>query len=284
MHDAALAKLHAALDEIDKIRPDAWYRNLSPRQRAEMEFHNRDRAPTAQAEARAQDTYEKFYGNKKYYSATRRSVDYGDSWIDEHSPGKVVLDYACGNGKMALRAAKAGAKLAIGIDISDVSIANCQRSAAELGLSNVRFVQANAEATMLPDESIDTVLCFGMLHHLDLSYAFPELRRIMKEGGRLFAAEALDYNLAIKLYRMLTPDMRTEWEKAHILSHKDLRFARRFFDIGEIRYWHPTAYIGGKIRPLLPVLDLADRVLERIPLVQLWSWIWTFELIRPKKL
>ncbi|HZQ00370.1 MAG TPA: class I SAM-dependent methyltransferase [Reyranella sp.] len=279
-----MAKLHAALDEIDKIRPDAWYRNLSPRQRAEMEFHNRDRAPTAQAEARAQDTYEKFYGNKKYYSATRRSVDYGDSWIDEHSPGKVVLDYACGNGKMALRAAKAGAKLAIGIDISDVSIANCQRSAAELGLSNVRFVQANAEATMLPDESIDTVLCFGMLHHLDLSYAFPELRRIMKEGGRLFAAEALDYNLAIKLYRMLTPDMRTEWEKAHILSHKDLRFARRFFDIGEIRYWHPTAYIGGKIRPLLPVLDLADRVLERIPLVQLWSWIWTFELIRPKKL
>ena len=32
--------------------------------------------------------------------------------------------------------------------------------------------------------------------------------------------------------------MRTEWEKAHILSLKDVRFARRFFTVGEVRFWH----------------------------------------------
>jgi hypothetical protein len=77
--------------------------------------------------------------------------------------------------------------------------------------------------------------------------------------------------------------MRTEWEKAHILSHADLRFARRFFDVGEVRYWHVTGYVGGKFPLLLPALDSVDRVLERIPGVQLMSWIWTFELIRPPK-
>ena len=44
----------------------------------------------------------------------------------------------------------------------------------------------------------------------------------------VLGVEALDYNPLIKLYRQLTPDMRTEWEKAHILSLKDLRFAQKF--------------------------------------------------------
>jgi len=195
-----------------------------------------------------------------------------------------VLDYACGQGGLARQAAKSGAKLAIGLDISDVSIHNARELAKADGFeANTYFLQANAEDTRLPDECIDVAICAGMLHHLDLSYAFPELRRIMKVGGRILAGEALDYNPAIKLYRYLTPQMRTEWEKAHILSHSDLRFAKRFFDVGEIRYWHVTGYVGGKIPFMLPALDAVDRVLEGIPLLQLMAWIWTFELIRPPK-
>ena len=44
-------------------------------------------------------------------------------------------------------------------------------------------------------------MCCGMLHHLDLSYAFPELRRILSLEGKILAIEALDYNPIIKLYR-----------------------------------------------------------------------------------
>ena len=119
-----------------------------------------------------------------------------------------------------------------------------------------------------------------MLHHLDLSYALPELRRILKPGGKILAVEALDYNPAIKLYRMLTPDMRTEWEKAHILSLKDIEFAKRFFKLGEIKYWHVIGYAAGKFPSLHGVLDLIDRVLEKIPLVKRMSWMFTFELIQ----
>lgn len=275
--------LLACLDRLKVVAPSEWYDELSPRQRAEMDFHNVNRDRSVQSVVAAQDTYEQFYGNVKYYSTTQRSLAYSYEWIERHSRGKVVLDYACGDGNIALRAARAGAGLVVGIDISDVSIENCRAKAAAEGLTNVIFVQSNAENTKLPDESFDAIFCFGMLHHLDLSYAFPELRRILKVGGKILAAEALDYNPAIKLYRKLTPQMRTDWEKSHILSLKDLRFAERFFEVGDVKFWHVVGYAAGKFPWMAPILEPIDRIIERIPLAKLMAWMWTFELVRPDK-
>ena len=278
-----LQSLRAQLDAISEISTPQWMESLTPRGMAELEFHNRAR-DLKRKEQLDQDTYEKFFGNRKYYAATKRSHVYINDWIARHAPGAIVLDYACGHGGSARHAARSGAKLSIGLDISDVSIRNAQDLAKAEGVEeNTYFLQANAEDTRLPDECIDVAICMGMLHHLDLSYAFPELRRILKVGGKILAGEALDYNPAIKLYRYLTPQMRTEWEKAHILSHADLTFAKRFFDVGEVRYWHVIGYVGGKFPILLPALDAVDRVLESMPFVQLMSWMWTIELVRPPK-
>jgi ubiquinone/menaquinone biosynthesis C-methylase UbiE len=273
--NCGMNELTSALDNIDQIGNDTWLETLDSRKRAEMEFHNRDRDPQfVEAANKAADTYEKFYGNKKYYNATRRSKEFVDDWIARNARGKVFLDYACGNGKYALHAAKSGADLSLGFDISNVSVVNARRAAA--GVPNIRYFQADAENTKLPDNCIDTVICSGMLHHLDLSFAFPELRRILKPGGMILAVEALDYNPAIKFYRMMTPDMRTEWEKAHILSLKDVAFASRFFSVEEVRYWHVLGYAGGKVPALMPLLDAADRLLERVPLINRMAWMFTF--------
>ncbi|NLO90657.1 MAG: class I SAM-dependent methyltransferase, partial [Elusimicrobia bacterium] len=172
-----------------------------------------------------------------------------------------------------------GAALAIGIDISDESVRNANADAKALGLDNVVFVQADAENTCLPDSSVDVILCSGMLHHLDLSYAFPELRRILKPGGRILAGEALNCNPFIKLYRKLTKSMRTEWEANHILGLADLDFAARFFDIREVRFWHVVGYLGAHLPLFKGIFDSLDRfVLERIPLVNRMAWIFTFEM------
>lgn len=279
----AVEELLHRIDEIDRIGNDKWIEKLEPRKLAELEFHNRDRDRNFVKESKAGDSFEKFYGNKKFYTTTARSRDYVARWIKREAPGRVFLDYACGAGDYSMAAAEAGAELAIGFDISDVSIRNCVEAADERGLSgNTRFFQADAENTMLPDNSVDRVICSGMLHHLDLSYAFPELRRILKPGGKILAVEALDYNPAIKFYRMITPDMRTEWEKAHILSLKDVKFAKRFFETGEIRYWHVIGYAGAVVKPLAKPLDVIDSVLEKVPYFNRMAWMFTFELVKPE--
>ncbi len=272
------SELRLHLEEIARIPNQEWIDSLDERKLRELEFHNRDR-DRAQEENLDQDTYDKFYANRKYYSTVRKSAEYRENWIRQHAAGNVFLDYACGNGGNAMAAARAGASLAIGFDISDVSVENARRDAQQQGLDNTFFFQADAENTRLPDKSVDVVVCSGMLHHLDLSYAFPELRRILAPGGRILAIEALDYNPAIKLYRYLTPDMRTEWEKSHILSMRDLQFARRFFDIGEIKFWHIVGYAGAYFPRLLPVFEAVDSVLARVPGIRLMSWIFTFELL-----
>lgn len=274
--------LRERIDEIRAITDTEWKASLEDRKLKELEFHDRDRDRKNEVKE-GSDTYDKFYGNRKYYVATASSREYTANWIAEHAKDKVFLDYACGNGGNAIAAAKAGAKLALGLDISPVSVQNAKADAEAAGVTDrTEFFQADCENTKLPDNSIDTIICSGMLHHLDLSFAFPEIRRILKPGGRILAVEALDYNPAIKLYRMMTPDMRTDWEKAHILSLADVRFARRFFDVGDIRYWHILGVAAAKAGPLAPLLHKVDGLLCNVPGIQLMSWIFTFELMKPE--
>lgn len=269
------------IERIDRISDEELYATLNDRKKKELEFHDIDRDKSMIEKVKTSDSYEKFYGNKKYYATVRRSSKYVKDWIKKESVDKVFLDYACGNGSNALFAARSGAALSLGFDISGVSVKNAKAAAIESGVDVVtRFFQADAENTKLPDDSIDVIVCSGMLHHLDLSYALPELRRILKPGGKIMAVEALDYNPVIKLYRIMTPAMRTEWEKAHILDLSDVRFATRFLALHKIHYWHVFGYIGGKIPALFPLLDALDILLEKIPLIQRMAWIFTFELYK----
>ncbi len=266
-----------------QITSAEWVSTLEERKRQELEFHDHHRDRAASNDAVDQDTYEKLYGNKKYYAATTASHQYVDDWIRCNARDKIFLDYACGNGFNAIAAAQAGARLSIGLDISPVSVENATKDAEAAGISEKTFfIQADAENTGLPAASVDTVICSGMLHHLDLSYAFPELRRILAPGGKILAVEALDYNPLIKLYRHMTPGMRTEWEKAHILSMADVRFAERFFTVSEIRFWHLASILGTFAPAALPILNGVDAVLTRLPLVKYLAWIFTFELGKPK--
>ncbi len=260
---------------------------LEKRKREELEFHNLDREkqdPNLIAKREETGIHE----NKKFYSIAKDTYDYVNRWLNENVKDKVFLDYACGDGKEVIRAANYGARLAIGIDISDVSIDNATNLAIREGVSDrCLFVQADCECTELPDESIDIILCSGMLHHLDLRSAFPELHRILKPNGKIMANEALVHNPIIQWYRDRTPEMRTEWEKAHILGMKDIKFAKKFFHLGEIRYWYLFS-IGAVVfrnsvlfNPILRLLSAIDAVVLKVPFIQRMAWQFTFELKKP---
>ena len=276
-----LDQLIAAIRQADRTADPTWKARLSDRKLDEWEYHDHSHSP---AEVASRETGR---SNKKFYTTVQLSNDYLRNWISQHAPGKVFLDYACGIGSQCLLAAECGAALAVGIDISPVSIAVAQEKSSAQGLhSNTIFVQGDCERTGFPDNTFDVVLCSGMLHHLDLSYALPELRRIMKPGAVLLAVEALNYNPAIKLYRRLTPHLRTAWERDHILTLADLRFASRFFEVRNLRFWHLVSILATPLRrtsvfPIaLRMANAIDKILLRVPGLRRLAWLFTFELVK----
>jgi ubiquinone/menaquinone biosynthesis C-methylase UbiE len=281
------ATLRAALEALRARNSQELATTLNERKHKEREWANFSR--DKHLVNSYGKTKEQHRGNAKWYSTTQLSLGYRDAWLEEKVAGKVFLDYACGDGLETLKTARMGAALALGIDVSNVSVANATEAAKREGLADrCIFMEGDCEATGLPDGSVDVILCSYMLHHLDLNYAYPEMHRILKPGGCVLACEALNYNPLIKLYRKLTPEMRTEWEKEHILSLKDVRAAKRFFSVGEIRYWHLFSVLGGFLRGApglfrvaMPVLNAADSLLVRIPGVQLMAWQFSFELFKP---
>jgi SAM-dependent methyltransferase len=61
--------------------------------------------------------------------------------------------------------------------------------AAELGLDNVEFQEADAEELALPDEQFDVALSrFGLMFFPDLGAALVKIRDVLVSGGRLAAA------------------------------------------------------------------------------------------------
>lgn len=254
---------------------------LSSRKKKEVEFHDFTRNYESHSKLSEQKKRELF-GNLKYYSIASRSRNYVDEYLMKFASGKIVLDLACGDGDMSLKISDYGASLCIGVDISPISIKNAKSTQEKFNKDNLIFYVGDAENTRLPDNSIDLILCSGMLHHLDLSYVFPEVRRILKPGGRLLALEALDVNPAIRMYRKFTPSQRTEFESKHIIKLNDINFGQRFFNLGEVKYWHVIGYIGAKVKFLKKPLDSIDKVIEKIPLVQKLAWQITFEFIKPE--
>lgn len=269
------------LSQIDRSKDPQWLERLDSRKREEIEFHdkNRDRLFREDLESHHKEEFNKFYGNKKYYAQANLSKDYLFNWIIEHGRGKIILEYACGNGKHAILAAKNGAALAIGIDISPISVENARKDAEAAGVSdNTFFLVADAEDTRFPANSIDAIVCCGVLHHLDLSRAIPEIQRILAHDAVALAFEALSYNPLIRLYRKLTPQMRTSWERDHILNYRDIRLIRKFLEVSNIKFWHIVGILSPHMKPLAPLLNRIDRFLTRLPLIQLMSWIFTFEM------
>jgi ubiquinone/menaquinone biosynthesis C-methylase UbiE len=280
----SLKKLLSDISSVDRRNDSGWLEALEARKLDELKFHDAYRArkaePKTTMDGSAGDTFEVLTGNLKYYKTTQRSTTYIHEWLSKNLPGKVFLDYACGDGAYAIRAVEQyGAFCSVGFDLSRESVENAEVDARLAGVSEKTiFIQADAEDTRLPEGRFDVILCSGMLHHLDLRNAFPELQRLLAPGGVIFCVEALDYNPLIKLYRYVTPGMRTDWEKAHILKLSDLNFAKNFFNVNGVSFFHILSPLAAHVPFFTRAFSLLDRYLEKIPLIRLMSWMFIFEL------
>lgn len=98
--------------------------------------------------------------------------------------GRAVLDAGCGMGKFSLAAAASGARIVIGVDLSesvDVAYEHLR------DVPNAHVVQASLYQLPLRSQAFDFVFSIGVLHHTpDPEKAFRGLVDFTAEGGRLF--------------------------------------------------------------------------------------------------
>jgi ubiquinone/menaquinone biosynthesis C-methylase UbiE len=267
---------------------------MESRKRQEAEFHDhlRDEIPFQRYTSELEDQVkgDRDWSNFKFYSIERESRAYAKEWIRARCQNKRLLDYGCGNGDDSIFAAKNGA-YAVGIDISEISIANCKKKALDERVNDrTEFHVMDAEALQFEDNSFDLVVVYGVLHHMDFSVAMNEISRVLKPDGQAICTEALAHNPLIRTYRRWTPHLRTPWEVEHIMRRENIRMAENWFNRVEARCYHLATLAAVPFRrtpmfnPLLSILEVVDSALLSLPGIRWQAWQVVFELSQPRKL
>src|SRR5262245_34127486 len=121
--------------------------------------------------------------------------------------GSVAVDVGCGEGTHTLRLARDHGFRVTGVDPVERHVVLARAAAAEV--PEVTIEPGRAEATGLPDASVDLVWCRDVLVHVaDLAAAYAEFRRVLRPGGRvvvyqMFGTDLLEPREAEWLWRTM---------------------------------------------------------------------------------
>jgi 2-polyprenyl-3-methyl-5-hydroxy-6-metoxy-1,4-benzoquinol methylase len=114
-------------------------------------------------------------------------------WLDL-SPGKTLLDVACGAGGPALRIAAATGCSVVGIDIHEQAVTTATSLAAQHGLAErAEFRSTDATGPLpFPDASFDVITCIDAINHFpDRPGVIAEWARLLRPGGRLLFTDPI---------------------------------------------------------------------------------------------
>jgi len=99
----------------------------------------------------------------------------------------LVLDIGCGNGRSTRDAARiASSGSAVGVDLSAAMLTIARERGRAEGLTNLSFVQADAQVHRFDDNAFDVAISsFGAMFFGDPTAAFANIARAVRPGGRL---------------------------------------------------------------------------------------------------
>ena len=114
-------------------------------------------------------------------------------WLDL-SPGKALLDVACGAGGPALRIAVRTGCSVVGIDVHEQAITTASLLAAQRGLAErAEFRSVDATGPLpFSDASFDAITCIDAINHFsDRPQVIAEWVRLLKPSGRLLFTDPI---------------------------------------------------------------------------------------------
>jgi SAM-dependent methyltransferase len=219
--------------------------------------------------------------------------------------GKRVLDYGCGAAEGGVYLAKQGAQV-VGIDVSAGMLEAAHRLAGRHGVT-IETRQVSGDRIPADDGEFDLIYGNGVLHHVPLDTAMPELARVMKRGGTGCFIEPLPYNPVINVYRKIAKEVRTPDERPlsfdqikqfgrhfWVVSHREfwlttLSVFLKFYAIDRVnpnreRYWKKIYTDADKLGGFFPALrKLDDWLLGKVPVLGRWCWNTVITLREPIK-
>lgn len=202
-----------------------------------------------------------------------RSLEVTFAWLGDLR-GKCVLELGCGPGDYTVMLARRGAQVTA-IDIAPASLGITRRRAEASGLAQAVQIQWMAAETLaFPAETFDWVVGFGLLHHADPSALAPEVRRVLRPGGRVLFREPLAANPVLQFVREHLP-YRAKYRSfnEHRLDYSQLKAVGRHFRTMRIREFYLFSMIsravgGERSFPLLWALD--EFLIRHVPPVRRW--------------
>jgi ubiquinone/menaquinone biosynthesis C-methylase UbiE len=102
-----------------------------------------------------------------------------------------VIEIATGPGYVAMGFA-AVCREAVGVDLTDAMLAIARRTAADRGLTSIRFEAGNAAALAFADGTFDVVVCRYAFHHFEWpEQVLSEMVRVCRPGGTVAVEDAI---------------------------------------------------------------------------------------------
>lgn len=122
----------------------------------------------------------------------KKKVDLFSEFLELNSEN-ICVDIGCGGGFVSAEIQKRFKCKIIGFDVSEEAIKLARK---ENAVNNSDYRISSAEKLPLPDQSVDAVLCIGVLEHIvDFNDALTEIYRILKPQGKLVVITSNLYSL-----------------------------------------------------------------------------------------
>lgn len=109
-------------------------------------------------------------------------------------PGQRLLDVGCGTGRPSIRLTQTLGCNVVGITVSQSQIEQANQRAAAEGVSEqAQFQYGDAMEMPFPDASFDAAWAFESMFHMpDRAQVLREIARVLKPGGMLLIADAIE--------------------------------------------------------------------------------------------